>query len=543
MASLYGNYYYIRTEARAVINGVSLPTVSFRVTYSMNRIPTANVELAIGREALMKRIGAVSKAHGVLKDLAPFTPFQIFAKLTPEPAGRAAPAGKKAGFPPGKEFKIFDGFVSGPAEKKSSASSSASLIVNGFGFQAALASTTQYVKGTAIESIGGGAELINAFLKENEPFPTLVDVILNESEDGLGADIWENGIKHIFETAVESLDEMTGTDNSSAQSVIARVNTGVSLPALPLGLDSNIADEGAELLERVLARTLCDLFYDQLGKGIDQASADLWRVLLNASNLFFFNLIPAVDELGVAPVFMGLGGDPHVVIDPSEYHETEHEETFGEQDYSYVTQVALFAEGFQSSPWQEEFVASGMLGFAAIEPSKLPGKRGRTYLGRAPQWMVPPGAAGTDSINPGKDVPDAANPEGGAEPQDPQGKAEAAFVSADFGDTAAATILYDRLFAHRKMNITGRFRCDIAPGSLVRINTVGVRFTGKRDTLFGHVTDVVLAGGTSSNGGYAMTKLFLTNVRSEAEHEELTLPEHPLYEQAWRGGKLSREVP
>ena len=87
--------------------------------------------------------------------------------------------------------------------------------------------------------------------------------------------------------------------------------------------------------------------------------------------------------------------------------------------------------------------------------------------------------------------------------------------------------------------ITGRYRLDIAPGSLIQLNSAGDLFDQSHETVFASVSGVDISIGNQGQGSYAHTSFQLTNIRSNTEHQKFTTPDHPLYDgAAWRGGKL-----
>jgi hypothetical protein len=110
------------------------------------------------------------------------------------------------------------------------------------------------------------------------------------------------------------------------------------------------------------------------------------------------------------------------------------------------------------------------------------------------------------------------------------------WYGSDMGKRLAQYELYNRVFTHREGTITGRFRLDIAPGSLVKIQTIGDRFVGKSESLYGHAIRVRLTCGNTLE-----TTVWLKAIRTEFEHETYTTPEHPLYKHRWPGAMLVEE--
>jgi hypothetical protein len=134
----------------------------------------------------------------------------------------------------------------------------------------------------------------------------------------------------------------------------------------------------------------------------------------------------------------------------------------------------------------------------------------------------------------GAAVPDAATPtteylETGF------GKDLNVWVRWKMGNGYADTVLRNKVFQHRLCTIYGRFRLDIAPGSLVKIKTIGERFVSESEIFYGHANSVTLR----CVPGRMATEVSVIAVRTELEHEKYTVPNHPLYDTRWAGAMLT----
>lgn len=543
MANNYSDWYYLPVRARALIDGKPVPIQGFALQYGIDTMPTCSIDVAIGRD--QSKSGApVSQAIGILSGLSPFTPIEIKMEISPRPFERGAPENKPIGFPEG-EFTVFTGFAKAPAQLKDFEGATATLTFEGFGMPGGLAGTTQCITGTTVKDLPSGAAEITARLGvDNDKIaPVLPDVLVSLIGNQFTSNIWAS-LDRMFKKIVDTTDVWVGGTNRSATTALDRINRGNALT----GALMSIAFEGGvatsdfdDLFNRAIATTLSNSVFNAWA---DEGS-DLWEIMLELAKTFYFHFVPAIDFDVVAPITFGLGGEPWRIIDPSEYWQMSISKAFTEQFYAYTTTAALVSVMAPYSPWQGDAVKAISVGHAYIEPQKLSSYqagtdfRGKLELFNAPSWLVLPGAPAKDSIQPGSSIPDASKPDGGKEPEKPQGKAENSFYSTGMGDGVAGTLLYDKLFEHRVMTIRGRVRFDIAPGSLVRINTVGERFMGGAETLFGHVNTVKII----VEGENAYTEFDFRNVRSENEHEKLTTPVHPLYKNTpWRGALLSSEV-
>jgi hypothetical protein len=536
MPDRYADYYYVKVSARAEIGGQSAPVSSFKVSYALDMIPTAHIDIPIGRDA--KLPGRVSEGHGILTGLVPFTSVKLYMTAEAQPGGRAAPSGKDPGFGT-KEMLIFEGFAGGPAISKESGGSAA-LSVDCFGMPGALSGASRASSGVTIaRAINGSEVAVTRFGRTAVPVHVYGEILTNpalavSAEDNL----WNNGILPLFDNAAANVDSWFGEAGGFAEQAIDRINSGkgdLPVPALSL---SQFSGEGVTLRQRV-ARHLVTEFFDLWSTQSAGTDASLWDVLVKYTRGFLFHFVPAADTDAIAPVTLNLGGEPHRILDPSEYYVTRWAaRTADPSFYSYITSVGLLMHGWQAmGNWQDASARAFVLGRAVLP--NLGEAKGRFLLVDAPLWLAPIALPGQNTLLPGEGIPDAAflGSAGDVPDQAPSETEEEAFNS-DGGDAFAETMLHELVFKHREMEITGRLRLDIAPGSLIRVNTPGERFSGQGDTLFGCADEVMIEVGSTGRDSIARTSFHLTCVRSEAEHASHTTPDHPLFQEVWRGGRL-----
>lgn len=111
--------------------------------------------------------------------------------------------------------------------------------------------------------------------------------------------------------------------------------------------------------------------------------------------------------------------------------------------------------------------------------------------------------------------------------------------------TAYAKSVYNtEILKYRNGNVSGKFRLDIAPGSIVRIETAGEsgKINVSDDTaqhpIYASVDQVSYS--VDAINGQASTSFAVSNVRSEVENNDadLTTDVNPLYNSVWRGAPL-----
>ncbi len=518
MADRFADYYYLKVSARAVVKGESLPITGFNIDYVLDAIPTAQINFPIGRSA--KGAFGASPALSLLENIGPMTPVQILCQFEPD-RGRGAPPGKLNGFPEG-EFTIFDGFIGAPGFQKQTGA--ASLSIGAFGRPGALAGSTTLNQ--AVVSATGPNGGLRYGLAQFGSLPVAGNALEALLALPFEEDLWDGALLELVTSILQDLNAWTGGQNSFALSAVQAINKGEVLPQSELPLSEYVGS--VPNIRLAIAKEVANSFFAAWAN--PDATGNVWNALGALSEAFLFHFVPGVSEDALAPVTPGLGGEPFRVIDPSEYGLIQFGQTFDENFYSYLTQVGLFSPWDQGSAWSDGVRAIQSLGEAFINADVLEGQ-GRLQLFPAPAWIHPPTDAGLPTLGGGTGIPDASNPEGA-------GPIVLAPFSQTAGNAIAETLLQEGLFAHRGMQLAGRFRTDIGPGSLVRVNGSTERFGGKPTALFGMVRRVSISVGEIGADSHAATQFSISSIRTESEHNTLTVEAHPLYDTAWRGSVL-----
>ena len=528
-------HFFIEVRGRAEIGGTEVPVCAWNISYPLNRVPRATIYIPIGQIGGGANQGQASTGMGILKKVTPLMEMKVYATLLAS-SMKGAPSGKSLGFPNASEFLIFNGLVSAPATMRQVGR--ASIEVSGIGVLAGLAGTTGSITGVAVAGIGNGSSFPSAVLGEGSPAPTIHDVLADDDFNVTG-NFWENVLLPIFEKITDATDEWSGRENQFARPLLQRINsTDAMSPSLELGGGGFPGDE-----QRLQAAVINSLVTNVFGAW-EGAGQDLFQILYEAAQVFRLTIAPAIDGDGLLPITLCLGGEPYKTIDPSEYW-THIDMADLAGFYDYLTRVGVYSPGYRPTQWAKSTVGAAILGYAEIPPEELTGGKsaGRMELKVAPPWLVPSAIAGFLTLGFGGAVPDASNPKDNKNTPD-QGKAETEFLKSGLGDMYAESILYDELFAQRRTSVTGRFRADIAPGSLIKLVSPGKGSGEQSESLFAHVANVTLSAGLTDAGSFADTRLDLVSVRTEAEqsNENLTVDLHPLWQEEFRGAPLSEEA-
>lgn len=533
MADQLFNFYRTEFRARAVIGGTHLAITSFRLIYALDNVPEAQITLPIGRLAY----GTFEKT--VVDDFVerwePFTVVEIYVHaITTE--GQNAPPGKGP-VTPTDEFLVFTGYL-GMISAVKSVSGSAGVAVTAFGKLGGLGGATSLVRGVVSTGIAdtaafyGVPALVSEIQSKNEIFSWLA-----QSGFQYVGGLWKGGLQLLLGSLLKSMNIYTLQPNNFADEALKRINAGKVLKVSNLSLDMylGLMPRLNEAITKSVYNALFNFWFAGLktieGVVIPQEERHLWKALVELAGEMMFYIVPAVTEDALAAITPNLGGEPYKVLDPSEYWSVgQVGKTQTDANYfNYVTSVGLYASmpmQVRNGPWLQ----TSSLGAASVPNDNILGK-GRVLLLAAPAWLVPSPPPGAGSLG---GVPDSMNP---------GGEAKSAFVPPEFfsvGSRVAKTYLHIELFKHRRMMLRGRFRADIAPGSLVQVNLNTSMPESHTVSLYGMVQSVLLWGGEPSGQGSAeaYTELVIANIRTELEHKELTTETHPLYQEAWRGSPL-----
>ena len=545
-------------SAWIVIGGTKLPITTLDVTYAVNRIPLALVELPIGREVHGAQAGVSADTEGFVSKLLPYTPMELWLSVKSE-NGQFAPVGKDSGFPSGGDgsgIKIFSGYTLNPGFKKQRGAVQVGLALSCVGNLSALANGSQFVNGvyydgqggsfplkSRLGNIGAASNLINdAFISQKDFDPLLVGRAVEQLFKVLGTQIVAFG-----GTGNTSVSNQTAAFETARQRLNFATNLKLQLEGVNNAADcASISD----VLGRQLVSTYANTLWTQWTQQQPAESSNLWQVLLQLGDKFLFSVVPTVNADYVVPLFRGLGGEPFKVIDPTEYWNIEQRTGLLEGQYDLATSVTLMSPYLTpdtSSP-TAALLATRVVGYGNVctdntSPITAGGSNasfGRMQLLTAPVWLVPGPPNGNRTLKSATgSVPDLFHPQE-LDTSNPQSTNQLCWYSQELGNKVATALAFDGLYKPRQIGLAGRLRLDIAPGSLLRINTPGEIFSKASESFFGYVEECqIKVGSVDGQNCIATTTFELTHVHTQAEHTQFKYEENPLYAgAAFRGRSL-----
>ena len=532
MADKLPDRYYVHVSAKAKIGGKNYPLQSFNVVYALDDVPKATLEIVLGRGMSGADKGKVSSGHGMLASIKPFTPVEISINLKAD-GGRFTSSKDDSGLRDGQDQLIFTGFLFTPEQTKDRMGGSASLTFRAIGYPAALGGSTQFVTGlTNIYPDSHGVGRIIANIGSKDASLSGIDTLIQTSQS---KPVVNEFILELFQRILEMTNAFTRTSlNTSADAALQRMrNNPLKTPDLLL----DYGDIKQEYSDRALAAYYTREVFEPWRN--PKTGGDLWSALRGLAAKTLFHIVPAINHDALAPVTFGLGGKEWRSFEPSDYWTIQMTpDQFTQEFYSYVGKVGVMIPDASYSTFQKEYQLGRVVGYAELNDNfKLP--LGGLVAGKLitvppPLFMICPGPPVSDCGPGGEPLPDAAKPDT-SYAQTNYGNDLNVWVRLSMGEGYASAVLRDKMFEHRGCMVVGRFRLDIAPGSLVKIRTIGERFVSESEVLYGHAYAVSLRG----EPGKMETAVSVIAVRTETEHNKYTVPSHPLYNARWAGAMLT----
>lgn len=537
------DYFYVKFSAYALLGGEQIDIAGMTVTYGLDSIPTAEIYPTVGREP---RNNIEARAVEKLLAAQPFTTLSLYAKFETD---NDSPS-DLPGFPYNKDVLLFDGYISGVTydTSRNPAGGWVSVKASAMGWLTALRGTTAQTSKSTVKGPGGFAEAANL----NNKKLMLFNIKQAFAADGVGVttNIWKEFVKEFFFELMDSPSVWGDSPNDSAYAALERMDdesvfSGSASNELPITLGelAGNATEVAEFFGQDIGNHIYKLWRD----------ANLWDALMSIAEDFKFSVVPLIKTASCVPAYPALNGEPHRYITTSDYHTIN----LTANTPMKIVKVVLTGN-MQSSPFAVSMVPGAVVGLHSAEDAWSDpeiGAKGQTLALPAPPWLVaatPIGRLTRGSLGQNKLlIPDADNPTANVETPDADyQQIYGNLVTSELGDLLAKAMCQPLLFAERFGTVDGRFRLDIAPASIVRIQVIDDKFAEKgvpEKSVYGQVQTVTLElnAGKDGSTGTAGTKLFVKYLRTEAEHElpgpALTSPDHPLYGERFTGVELWTE--
>lgn len=534
------------------LDGVEMEIVRFGADYRLNSIPSGSVQLALGRRADTL---APHPIHSMIKRLRNKKPIKVWGQFTSGGSFNFGPLNAEDP-PDGETALLFDGYTTGPGYERGTSAASYTIGIEGWladlayssaiskslhpsspsdlVFPAVMRAPTPETAAGA-QALGGMTGAVTAALFSN---PQFYD------------DLWSNGLKLWFQAlanqdhlaALGSPLAVTGSlgpngPNTQALKALSRMNLGdMGSPALKLDLG------GASASRLHIARNIQKELSRQT---LETAAAQtMWDALIGMAGSFMFAVSPGIEKAAVVPL------NPVLRKHYKTIYANEYDGGSLSGDMPRVLRaVGLFGsmrtEG-NSTPGgsdQPDFRQIGIGGW--YEPAGA--ADGLVLLRTIPGWLNGPAAElflqpwiGRNALL----FPTAAAPNAPAGGPPPSTWSSVLAGMNDVINQFARSVYAGEVLKYRSGTLSGKFRTDIAPGSIIRLETAAEKFVGPADELgqflFATVTQVSLFA--DAEASRAVTTLGLAHHRAEDENtaDATSMDRHPLYATSWSGGSLRK---
>lgn len=523
--------------------------VSMSATFGLNTIPTATLTVAVGKDHKRKKLATI---HTERQNLKPRDPVVVYLTIIPESGNTDKVGGKNR-----TVYKIFEGYLSGIGYQRShnnanytinvvhwldDLNNSSAVTGNWFpGSSYDLAQTAMY--NTAGDKGGNGF-----------PSPELDPNRRIVNKDNLEKDMWLNSILPIYKeiaTWGNGQDQNItpagqGKPNNAAigptslgdGALLRMPGTGAPYyTPLRLNLDGLTSQDIEDSIRHSLRLDLISTFNHQTFWG---------KIVGEQAPQFFFAISPSVDWALPIPFFAGLRNE-HKTIKADEYSYANLNASMQQmlESVSVFHPVAATLHGLGGMAPQDAASLKTPLG--SFPENTAATEQGLKLYKEPPRWLTnivqyQRMSPGTTAVG-GRAIGDTASPNVGSPNSIVQTVAESyqEVKNSDITTRLATHWYKSEVLYQRYGEMSGQLRFDIAPGSIVKIETP------PRDAQYGAVDRFMFATVTqvsyviNAEKAVAGTSFALAHIRTEEENnmDNYTSVLPPLFKQSWKGGPLS----
>lgn len=530
----------VKIRGRLTVGGNNLDVSSALIAYELNNIPQASFSLSVGRGT-----GALAPAaiHKLADKLTPEMKVQFFCTLTllesTDPA-YSLPQG---------EFLLFDGYLTGLSLSKPRGSLTAVLHARNWlldmDYSAATSemshptNPSQFSFRTSHTFQGAGGV----------SWVPLVDKGFIDATT-LSSDFWGRGLQPWLKalTALDLINKIElsvlpggDTTNATAAAALSRFTT-TSGNYVPLALDFGSAD--AQSVAAAIWNDVQHVSFDStLG------NTTLWGKLIgDYASRYLFAVVPRVSDALVVPYIPGLATTWKYSISGKDYDMVGTSSELQRKLRGVGILSGLGSRSGSNNAEKGANPASLGVGGWYSPPGQA---RGMIMLKQGPRWInhiisadrysAFSSGAGTQTIGNAMH-PGTVLGSGGSNaatirtPPPPPGtlQAQSKYI---FDAFAHALYVYEQLRL-RQMELAGKLRFDIAPGSTIRIAPSFDKFIVPDALATPMVGDVLrVTYILDSDKKTASTNYNIGHVRTEYENglPDFTVSRHPLWKNPWTG--------
>lgn len=527
-----------------------LPVVSVQAHFLLNGIPTAEVQVAAGRDA---HTDEVARIHYLVKDLSVYVPIQLWLRV--RSLDRSTDAFLERW--PRTHFVLFEGYVTGIGSDTSFGRHRLVLSCTHWlcdlAFSSAVSRTSAPDNPSGV-SFGAAFRNLTAGGATDPAYWTTGAHAAIFSTANLTEDFWAKALAPWLANlcahdrfVLRAAGAGSSTD-VNYEALRALMNFEGADPANPgvytFGVPLDLTADGrvTSLLARSISASMSRITADSV------ATTTIWDLLSgDMTGQFLFAVVPMIRRALVVPVVPGLRRIWWTVR-PGEYDgiQTDCTVTRPLRGVAIEAPVHLGGGSSLAVPGQQGALP-GVAGY--FEPADPRHKKGMFLLRRAPAWTwaTSPAFNAAAAAAPTA-VKGAAAAPGGGTPVPDAAKHDARFGDLrSFWDDYARLLYVTERLRGRQASMRTRFRLDVAPGSSLAVDLASDPFVrealgpGLKDanTVYGHVTRVSLI--LDAEAQQAFTLLQLSHLRTKTENEEdaTSIEAHPYFGTPWAGAPLA----
>ena len=553
-----GNEPYIRTEftLTAEINGIEFKdVVAYQAGFALNVIPTCSLTLAAGREV---RTGEEATIHKHLRDLEPRSKAKVTLTIKSTEGRRQSPIidGMKDG-----TYVIFEGYYAGIGYQRAHNNAAytihlihwlddlnCSSVLNGNWFPGAPHDLAQSASISAVSQLTGGSGTYTAGVPLIDLKADGENII---SKRRMESDLWEEVLKPIFEAIAKMRHMFTQTEgadfggdaagdtagnNAAALNALKRM---VGAAPIPAKLDLDLTGLDALLISLSAHEGISRFVLNGM------AYSSFWsKITGEIGPSFLFSISPGVTFAQPIPFFAGLQKEYKTI-----YGEEYNFANFNANVAHLIESINVFYAPQGSSGALDGGVMPASISYA--EPwGRYPPKgkvdiRGNIMARDPPLWLSNPRYAVLWTRETTLHAPagSTADPQKG-KPTSSEGPKRPKDLEKNIQDSTIMTRFCEHwyksaILGQRYGELSGKFRLDIAPGSIVKIQPPDTAIGQEKTVMWGSVVQVGLMINAETH--QAGTSFVLSNLRNPKENEDtlhFTAAKPPLYKTAWPGGPL-----
>ena len=520
--------------------------VSLSATFGLNSIPTASLVVATGWEV---RTGKPATIHDAYKKLTARMPVKVVLEITTND-------GKRSKMMPDGKYTVFEGFYCGIGYQRSNTNSSYTLhlvhwlddmncssMLNG-NWTPGMPGDLAAAAGNFAATTSGGADVKYAHAgAQIDPLAKIINL------PNVQKDFWEKCLKPVFTNVSKFRHPQDGQNDPSNGADPNQMGTNAraleALKKMPGESPNKVP-----LQLKVPAATSVEINYN-LNAGLSRMCTEgigytsFWGKLVGEiAPSFCFAVSPSATFANVIPFFGGLRKE-WKTIHGDEYNYANFNANTG----TVLESVNIYYGAASSANAGDGGV--GVIDMSYFRPWGSFPKFGKKWAGNilikeAPAWLtnaIPAGpfAAGTTGIGGEPPIGSTADPGSGkGTPSGGAKRSEPALKSYDLiVDLFAEHWFKNEVLSQRYGELSGKFRLDIAPGSIVKILTPDDPIESLELPMFASVTQVSFVINAEQHA--AGTSFTLSNLRSEDENKDqlYTSDKPPLFEQGWSGCDLA----